>query len=129
MRIKVSTHQGLLYDEEVDYIGVEFEDGDFGIYENHIPILAVMNEGYIKLVHGKDVLYVVVISGVFEFNNNEASILAQEAFVGRDKEHAKANILAIRKDRLEANRKESVDLAEKERELRENLKKANAGSL
>ena len=35
----------------------------------------------------------------------------------------------IRKERLEKNRKESTDFAEKEKELREHIKKARAGEL
>lgn len=129
MRIIVSTHQGMLYNEEVDYIGVRSGDGEFGILENHVPVLSVMDEGYVKLVHGKDEVYAVIVNGIFEFHDNVASVLAQEAIVGRDALDAKANILAIRQERLEANRKESVDLTQKEKELREHLRKANAGGL
>lgn len=129
MKIIVSTHQGQLYNEEVEYVVVSSEEGEFAILNNHIPIVAVINEGYIKLVRDKNEYFVVIVSGILEFHNNEVSVLAQEAHIGENKEAAKAHLLEIRNERLEQNRKESVDLTKKERELREHLKNAKAGSL
>ena len=54
MKIVVSTHQGTLYNEEIDYFTVHKSDGDFGVMENHIPVIAVMDEGYVKIVRGND---------------------------------------------------------------------------
>lgn len=130
MKIVVSTHQGILYNEEVDYVVVHsYNDGEYGIMENHVPVVSVMDEGYVKLVRGKDEYYIVLVSGILEFHNNEVSVLVQEAHIGRDAESAKKNIESIRKERLEKNRKESVDFTQKERELREHLRNAGAGKL
>lgn len=130
MRIIVSTHQGNLYNEEVDYVVVHSNsDGEFGIMQNHVPVVAVMDEGYVKLVKGNDEFYVVLVSGILEYHDNEVSVLVQEAHIGQDAQSAKAHLEAIRKERLERNRKEVVDFTQKEKELREHLRKANAGSL
>ena len=130
MRIIVSTHQGNIYDEEVDYIVVHSNsDGEYGIMENHVPVVSIMDEGYVKLVRGNDEYYVVIVSGVLEFHDNQAVVLVQEAHIGRSPEYAKKHLEEIRKERLERNRQESVDFTQKERELREHLKNANAGNL
>lgn len=130
MRIIVSTHQGNLYNEEVDYIAIHSQtDGGFAIMENHIPVVTVIDEGYVKLVKGNDVLYVVVIGGILEFHDNQAVVLVQEAHIGKSKESAKEHLLIVRKERLEKNRQESVDFTQKEQELRQHLKNANAGNL
>lgn len=130
MRIIVSTHQGNLYNEEVDYIVVHSNtDGDFGIMENHVPVIAVMEEGYIKLVRDKIELFIVVVSGILEFHDNEATILVQEAHIGRNIESAKQHLDEIRKEKLERNRKEISDFTQKEKELRDHLKRASAGKL
>ncbi|MBQ3253271.1 MAG: F0F1 ATP synthase subunit epsilon [Acholeplasmatales bacterium] len=130
MRIVVSTHQGNLYDEEVDYIVVHSDsDGAFGIMENHVPVVSIIDEGYVKLVRGTDEYYIVIISGVLEFHNNMAVVLVQEAHIGQTPEYAKKYLEEIRKERLEKNRQETADFTQKERELREHLKNANAGSL
>ncbi len=130
MRIVVSTHQGNLYNEEVDYVVVHSDsDGEYAVMQDHVPVISVMDSGYIKLVKGNDEFYVVVVSGIFEYHDNFATILVQEAHIGRSAESAKTHLESIRKERLEKNRQESSDFTQKEKELRENLKKAQAGHL
>jgi len=129
MKIVVSTHQGTLYNEEIDYFTVHKNDGDFGVMKDHIPVIAVMDEGYVKIVRGNDEYYIVVINGILDYHDNLATILVQEAHIGRDAESAKKHLLEVRRLRLEKNRKESVDLTQKEKELRENISKSKAGNL
>ena len=130
MKIVVSTHQGVLYNEDIDYVVVhDQDDGEYAIMENHIPVVSVMEEGYLKLVKGSDELYVLVISGILEFHDNFCTVTVQEAQAGRTPESTREHLAAIRKERLEKNRKESTDFTEKEKELREHIKKANAGNL
>ena len=130
MRIVVSTHQGNLYDEEVDYVVVHSDsDGEYAVMKDHVPVISVMDTGYIKLVKGNDEFYVVIVSGIFEYHDDFATILVQEAHIGRSAESAKAHLEEIRKERLERNRQESADFTQKEKELRENLKRAQAGKL
>lgn len=130
MKIVVSTHQGNLYNEEVDYIVVHGNsDGEFAIMQNHIPVVAVIDEGYIKLVRGNDEYYVVLINGILEYHDNEATVLVQEAHIGNDAKSARDHLDAIRKEQLERNRKEVVDFTQKEKELRDHLRKAGAGHL
>jgi F-type H+-transporting ATPase subunit epsilon len=128
MRIVVSTHQGELYNEEVDYVVVHSDtDGEYAVLKDHVPVVSVMDTGYVKLVKGKDEFYIVIQSGIFEFNNNEAVVLVQEAIIGRTAEAAKENLEKIRKERLEKNRQESTDFTQMEKELHENIKKSVAG--
>ena len=129
MKIVVSTHQGTLYNEEIDYFTVHKTDGDFGVMKDHIPVIAVMDEGYVKIVRGTDEYYIVVINGILDYHDNLATILVQEAHIGRDAESAKKHLLEVRNARLDKNRKESVDLTQKEKELRENIAKSKAGNI
>lgn len=130
MKIVVSTHQGVLYDETIDYVVVhDQDDGEYAIMENHIPVVSVMEEGYLKLVKGSDELYVIIVSGILEFHDNFCTVTVQEAQAGRTLESTKVHLAEIRKERLERNRQESTDFTEKEKELREHIKKAKAGRL
>lgn len=130
MRIIVSTHQGNLYNEEVDYVVVHSTtDGEYAIMSDHIPVISVMEEGYIKFVRGNEEYYVVLVSGILEFHDNTVVVLVQEAHIGQNKDSAKAHLEQIRKERMELNKKEAVDFTQKEKELHENIKKAGAGSL
>ena len=129
MKIVVSTHQGTLYNEEIDYFTVHKNDGDFGVMKDHIPVIAVMDEGYVKIVRGSDEYYIVIINGILDYHDNLATILVQEAHIGRDAESAKKHLLDVRNARLDKNRQESVDLTRKEKEIRDNIAKSKAGSL
>ena len=97
MQVVISTHQGNLYNEEVDYVVVHSEtDGGYGIMNNHVPVVSIIDEGYVKLVRGNDQFYVVIVSGVLEFHENVATILVQEAHIGNTPEYAKEALLEIR---------------------------------
>ena len=130
MKIIVSTHQGTIYNEDVDYIVVHSgNDGEFGIMNNHVPVVSILEEGYIKLVRGNDEYYIGVYSGILEFHDNKAMVLVQEAHIGNSPLEAKNYLEEIRKERLNRNKQEVVDFTKKEKELRDHLKNANAGSL
>lgn len=130
MKIVVSTHQGVLYDETIDYVVVhDQDDGEYAIMENHIPVVSVMEEGFLKLVRGSDELFVIIISGILEFHDNFCTVTVQEAQAGKTLESTKIHLAEIRKERLEKNRKESTDFTEKEKELREHIKRSKAGRL
>ena len=129
MKLIVSTHQGVLYNEEVDYVVIHNADGEFAILKEHIPVIAVMDEGYVKMVKATEEFYVVITNGILEFHDNVASVLAQEAHLGKDKEEAKQQLEDFRKQRLDENRKEQVDFTQKEKELREHLRNSKAGQL
>ena len=130
MRIVVSTHQGNLYNEEVDYVVVHSDsDGEYAVMQDHVPVISVMDSGYIKLVKGNDEFYVVVVSGIFEYHDNFATILVQEAHIGRSAESAKTHLESIRKERLEKNRKDEASFTKMEKDLSKNIKKSKAGRL
>ena len=129
MRFFVSTHRGKLYDEELDHIIVHMVDNEFAILKDHIPLVCVIPYGYIKMVLGNDVLYLALSNGVLEFKNNVATIIAQEAHAGKSEDSARDHLNAIRKERLELNRKDQGDFTKQESDLLDNLKKARAGRL
>ena len=78
MKIIVSTHQGVVLNEETEYILVHNSDGEFGILTNHIPVVTIIDNGYIKTTNKNAIKYVSLCGAIFEFHNNEAVILAQE---------------------------------------------------
>ena len=129
IKLIVSTHQGKLFDEICDYILVKGKDSDFGILPNHIPLITSFEYGFIKFVYAKQELFLCLQSAVLEFNNNNLTVLAQEAHVGEDMQSAEAYLEDIRKSRLEKNRQIETDLATSEHELLENIKKVKAGNL
>lgn len=129
IKITVSTHQGVLYETDCDYIVAHGPLGEFAILANHVPLISIIEEGYVKIVKEGQTSFVALISGILEFNNNKVTLLAQEAQLGSELSLAKENLLQFRSDRLEKNRQLDVDYTKKDLDLREQLKKAQAGSI
>ena len=66
---------------------------------------------------------------MFEFHENNAVVLAQEAQVASGLKDAKDGLNSQREKRIKANRKDNVDFTKKENELRQHVKNAKAGEL
>ncbi len=129
IKITVSTHQGKLYDEFCDSLVVKNDSGEFGILQNHIPVCSAISNGYVKLEKDNVEYYLCVINALVEFNNNVCNVVAQEAHIGKSHEEAIKHLDDVRNSRLEENRKVNADYTKSEHDIRENLKKAKAGSL
>ena len=130
MNIVIVTPDGELYNETVDSVIVSSSNnGDYEILKDHLPIVSTIDTGYIKMVSGKLVFYVVVINGVVENINNKITVVSQDAFVGKSKEAAFKNLNDIRAARTEEHKKRNIELAKAERELKRQIKMTGAGSL
>ena len=129
MKIIISTHQGLMYSETIDSFVIKNQDGEFGCLENHVPIISLIKEGYVKMTRGDITVFVVLINAVMEFSNNNCNILTQEAQIGKSLEDAKNILSEILKERLDSNKKQQVDYTELEKEMNKHIKTARAGSL
>ena len=129
MELTILTHQGLVVKETVDFIQVVGDEHNFGLLHNHIPLVTVINDGYIKYVVNKNEYYVSICAAIFEFSNNVASVLAQEAQIGSDLSDAKLKMEEFRNKRLEINRQETADFTKKEKELYDHMRNAGASKL
>lgn len=130
MNISIVTPDGELYNEIVNQITVSSaNNGDYELLTDHLPIISTIDTGYIKMVQDKLVYYVVVINGVVENHHNNITVIAQDAIIGDSKESAMENLLEIRRNRIEENRKRNVELAKAEKELLKLIKHTGAGHL
>jgi len=130
MKISVVTPRGELYNEEVDYVVVTSEmNGEFAIMKDHIPIISTIDIGYVKMVIGEIEIFSVVINGIVEHQNNVVNVIAQEAQVGMNKVSAMEHLNEVRQQRIEENKRRSVDFFQAEQELKKGVKKAKAGQL
>lgn len=130
MKFVISTHKGVLYNDEIDYFVVKNDEGEFAILKDHTPVISVITSGYVKIVRESNIeYYYVLVNGLVEFSNNNATILAQEAINGETYESAKAELEKIRKERIETIKKSNLDYTKLEQDLRKNIKASKAGRL
>ncbi len=130
MMISVVTPHGELYKGNVDYVVITSNIyGEFAIMKDHIPIISSIETGYVKIVIGEKELFIVVINGVVEHQNNIVNVIAQEAHKGIDKKNAMEHLQKVRELRIQENKKRNIDFFQAEQELKKGVKEAKAGKL
>ncbi len=128
MKLTVSTPVGVVYESDVDHIVCKSQGGEFAIFKDHIAIVSIIDEGYIKAVkNGEE--FVAITSGVLEFSNNVCTVLAQEGFTGKTYQEAVGRKSNYNDKRDQENKKKMTDLALAESELKKQIKKTGAGKI
>ena len=130
MKIVISTHKGVLYDDEIEYFVIKNEEGEFAILKDHTPVISVISSGYVKVCREANVeFYYVLINSLLEFSNNNATILAQEAINGETLESARKELERVRTERIEQIKRSNLDYTKLEQDLRKNIRRSKAGRL
>ncbi len=129
MKLSIVTPKGLNYEGEVDYISVSGDNGELSILKDHIAIVVPIRFGFVKRVKDLDENYHIISGGLLEYNNNIATIIAQETSSGKTLEEAKNVLEKMRLTQKEKNRQSAMDFSEMERELALNLKNIQASKL
>ena len=75
MKLKIITHERIVFDGEVDEIVVTTTLGQIGVLKDHIPITTSLDIGVTKAKAGEKTLYFATMGGVFQFKDNYATIL------------------------------------------------------
>lgn len=79
LHLKITTHEKVVFDSDVDEIYAKGTQGEFGILPNHIPFMSALDIGVTKvIINGKPEIF-SVMGGVFQLKDNQASILTQTA--------------------------------------------------
>lgn len=90
MRLKIITHEKIVFDEEVDEVYATGIDGEFGILKNHVPYMTALDIGITKAVQNGVTKYFTTMGGIFQFKDNEAQILTQTAECSDEIDEARA---------------------------------------
>ncbi len=96
MKIKIITHEKIVFDGEVDEIVAKSKDGEFGVLPNHVPCMKVLDIGVARLKKDGKTQYFTVMGGIFQFKNNEALILTDIAESGNDIDINRARLALTR---------------------------------
>ncbi len=127
MKLTIITPDGVVYDDDAEHIVVSTKTyGDFGMLDNHAPIVSTIDAGYVKIEQDGKAVFCVVINGVLEQQDNRVNIIAQEAETGMSKDEATQHLDAVRQERLEENRRRTVDFLRAEQQLKKSIREAKA---
>ena len=77
LHLKITTHEKVVFDEDVDEIYSKGTHGEFGILPGHIPFMTALDIGITKIVTNGTVKKFTTMGGIFQLADNEATILTQ----------------------------------------------------
>ncbi len=107
MRLKIITHEKVVFDEDVDEIYTRGVDGEFGILKNHVPLMSALDIGVTKVIQNGHTINFATMGGVLQFKDDECIILTTTAERGDQIDVARAKeALARAKARLEEHQAE-----------------------
>lgn len=112
MRLKIITHERIVFEGEVDEMVIQTTSGQVGILKDHIPLTTTLDIGVTKTRTGTTERYFATMGGVFQFKDNNATILTDVCEDGRDIDVTRANAA---KNRAEARLADSAATADTQR--------------
>ncbi len=99
MKLKIITHEKIVFEGEVDELVIQTTSGQMGILKDHIPMTTALAIGVTKAKLGDKYKYFATMGGVFQFKDNTATILTDVCEDGCDIDVTRANAA---KNRAEA---------------------------
>ena len=107
MKLKIITQERVVFDNEVDEIYTRGIDGEFGILNNHVPIMTALDIGVTRVKIGNKKKAFTTIGGILQFKDNECLILTTlaEADEEIDEIRARESLERARRRLRESNAK------------------------
>lgn len=109
MKLKIITHERIVFDGEADEIVIQTKSGQMGILKDHIPITTALDIGVTKIKQGDAYKYFATMGGIFQFKDNNASILTDACEDGCEIDVARANDAKARAEARLADTNAEID--------------------
>ncbi len=109
MKLKIITHERIVFEGEVDELVLQTKGGQIGVLKDHIPITTALEIGVTKVRMGEANKYFATMGGIFQFKNNEATILTDVCEDGCDIDVTRANAAKNRAEQRLADASAKID--------------------
>lgn len=77
--VSVVTPDGPVHESDVEMVSTRAETGEIGILPGHIPLVAPLQIGSVRLTKDGNTTYVAISGGFLEVHDDQVTILAQSA--------------------------------------------------
>ena len=77
--LEIVTPDRVAYSEQVDMVVVPGLEGQMGILPHHIPLFAQLTHGEVKIVKGKEDIYLAIGGGYVEVMKDKVEVLVTRA--------------------------------------------------
>lgn len=79
LKVSIVTPDSTVYDSNVEMVSTKAQSGELGILPGHIPMVAPLQIGAVRLKNGNNTELVAVSGGFLEVRPEQVTILAQSA--------------------------------------------------
>jgi F-type H+-transporting ATPase subunit epsilon len=121
LKVSIVTPDGPVYESEAEMVSTKAETGELGILPGHIPLVAPLEIGAVRLKKGEKTEYVAVSGGFLEVRPDKVTILAQSAERAEDIDLARAQAAKARAERRLQAKQDDVDFKRAELALQRAL--------
>ena len=104
LKLEIVTPEALTYSENVDMVTLPGQEGEMGIYPNHIPLMTQVMAGEVIVRQGTQEHLLAIGDGFVEITGDKVAIMTDMAVKADDIDEAKAE---------EARKRAEARLAEK----------------
>ncbi|WP_422124003.1 F0F1 ATP synthase subunit epsilon [Planococcus sp. X10-3] len=123
--VNIVTPDGPVYDSEVSMVIAVTASGEMGVLPGHIPTVAPLGIGAVRLKTDNSTELVAVSGGFLEIRPEKVTILAQSAERAVDIDVARARESAKRAESLLQAKKDEVDFKRAELALKRAMNRIN----
>ncbi|WP_141430976.1 F0F1 ATP synthase subunit epsilon [Bacillus sp. 03113] len=110
IKVSVVTPDGPVYESDVDMVITKAQSGELGILAGHIPLVAPLQIGAVRLKKGGNYEFIAVSGGFLEVRPEQVTILAQAAETAEEIDVERANRAKERaEERIHAQKLENID--------------------
>ena len=108
---------------KTDYVVIKLDEGEMGFLINHTPLIGKISNGFVRFNNK----CVAVENGIVDFNDNNMTVICQNAQLGDDYPDALKKLNDKKAENLQESKRKLVDFTQAERDLALSLKEAKLG--
>ncbi|GAC90547.1 F0F1 ATP synthase subunit epsilon [Anoxybacillus sp. LAT_35] len=128
IKVSVVTPDGPVYEADVEMVSAKAQSGELGVLPGHIPMVAPLEIGAVRLKKGNATELVAVSGGFLEVRPDRVTILAQAAERAENIDVARAKAAKERAERRLQAKQEDIDHKRAELALRRAINRLNVAN-
>ena len=127
IHVSVVTPDGPVYEADVEMVSARAQSGELGILPGHIPLVAPLQIGAVRLKKGSSTELVAVSGGFLEVRPDKVTILAQAAEKAEEIDVERAKEAKQRAEQRLQGKQDDVDFKRAELSLKRAINRIEVG--
>ncbi|RDI41587.1 F0F1 ATP synthase subunit epsilon [Falsibacillus pallidus] len=125
IKVSIVTPDGPVYESDVEMVSTKAQSGELGVLPGHIPMVAPLQIGAVRLKKAGKTELVAVSGGFLEVRPTQVTILAQTAETAGSIDIERAKEAKARAEQRLSGNKSDVDVKRAELALRRSTNRIN----